>query len=280
MSLDLNLRAIARALGGDVVGRQVVAPGRAHSRRDRSLSVKLSPSAPDGFLVFSHAGDDWRSARDHVRNSLGFKKNSSQRRQQEDGEGARGAHPPQNDNTEFALKLWSAAMPLPGTLGEQYLKKHRGIAIEQIGDLSHALRWSARAHALIALMTDSTTNVATGVHRIFLDEKAAKIERRMLGKQGVVRLTRDEDVSYGLGLSEGIEDGLAVLASGWAPVWAATSANAIARFPVLSGIDALTIFSDADSAGHAAAETCRNVWISEHREAATMPPPLSNGGNK
>src|SRR6202021_1704020 len=51
---------IARLLDGDVSGSQVVAPGPGHSRKDRSLSVRLSPSAPDGFIVFSHADDDWR----------------------------------------------------------------------------------------------------------------------------------------------------------------------------------------------------------------------------
>ena len=38
----------------------------------------------------------------------------------------------------------------------------------------------------------------------------------MLGKAGVVRLSSDEDVLEGLGICEGIEDGLAILVSGWA----------------------------------------------------------------
>ena len=38
----------------------------------------------------------------------------------------------------------------------------------------------------------------------------------MLGSQGVVRLSIDEDVTLGLGICEGIEDGLAVLQLGWA----------------------------------------------------------------
>src|SRR5258707_1029858 len=50
----VNLRDLARALGGEVSGRQVLAPGPGHSPRDRSLAVRLSRSAPDGLLVFSH----------------------------------------------------------------------------------------------------------------------------------------------------------------------------------------------------------------------------------
>jgi hypothetical protein len=36
----------------------VLAAGPAHSGEDRSLSVKLDNTAPDGFVVYSHAGDD------------------------------------------------------------------------------------------------------------------------------------------------------------------------------------------------------------------------------
>jgi hypothetical protein len=39
----IALRPIARALVGEVVGAQVFVSGPGHSRRDRSLSVRLSP---------------------------------------------------------------------------------------------------------------------------------------------------------------------------------------------------------------------------------------------
>jgi putative DNA primase/helicase len=62
-----DLRALARALGGEVGGEQVLATGPGgHSRKDRSLSVRLSPTAPDGFLAFSHARDDWRVCRERL----------------------------------------------------------------------------------------------------------------------------------------------------------------------------------------------------------------------
>jgi hypothetical protein len=60
----MDLRAVAKALSGEVVGGQVSAPGPRHSPRDRSLSVKMSLDAPDGFVVHSHSGDDWRECRD------------------------------------------------------------------------------------------------------------------------------------------------------------------------------------------------------------------------
>jgi hypothetical protein len=100
----------------------------------------------------------------------------------------------------------------------------------------------------------------------------AKLERKMLGLQGVVRLSPDCEVALGLGITEGIEDGLAVLLSGWAPVWAATSAGAIARFPVLAGIEALTIFADADGPGTRTADTCAARWRSAGVDVCISPP--------
>jgi putative DNA primase/helicase len=80
----MDLRSLAHALGGEVVGGQILAPGPGgHSGKDRSLSVRLSPTAPDGFLAFSHAGDDWRACRDHVKAYLGLSREERQRRPSE-----------------------------------------------------------------------------------------------------------------------------------------------------------------------------------------------------
>jgi hypothetical protein len=38
---------LAKALGGEVSGREIRAPGPGHSEEDRSLSVKVDPGAPD-----------------------------------------------------------------------------------------------------------------------------------------------------------------------------------------------------------------------------------------
>ena len=68
-----DVRAAARALGGDISGRDgVVCPGPGHSRQDRSLSVRLDSTAPDGFVVHSFAGDDPITCKDHVRERLGL----------------------------------------------------------------------------------------------------------------------------------------------------------------------------------------------------------------
>jgi hypothetical protein len=161
--------------------------------------------------------------------------------------------------------LWHHALPLAGTLGEEYFIKHRKLKIGGL-DLDHALRFNRVHRMVVALMTDPVTNDPIGIHRTYLNPDSKKTERKMLGRQGVVRVTSDEDVTYGLGIAEGIEDALAV-ALDWGPAWAATSAGAIERFPVLSGIDCINIFADDDAAGTKAAHACAERWIAAGKEA-------------
>jgi RecA-family ATPase len=66
----LSLDRVALLLDGEVSGGQILAPGPEHSRDDRSLSVKLDPQAPDGFVVNSFSGDDPIKCRDYVRERL------------------------------------------------------------------------------------------------------------------------------------------------------------------------------------------------------------------
>ena len=67
-----QINLTARALGGEVAGRQVLCPGPNHNAKDRSLSVRLDPSAPDGFVTHSFAGDDPIACRDYVRARVGL----------------------------------------------------------------------------------------------------------------------------------------------------------------------------------------------------------------
>jgi hypothetical protein len=86
MSL-FDLKAAARALGGEVKSGGVLAPGPGHSPADRSLSVRFDPEAPDGFIVHSFAGDDPIQCKDHVRSKIGlspFKPNGGPKRPSED----------------------------------------------------------------------------------------------------------------------------------------------------------------------------------------------------
>jgi hypothetical protein len=70
--MTLDAQTIARVMGGDVNGASALVPGPGHSPKDRSLSVKPDPNAPDGILVHSFAGDDFAECRDHVKAKLGI----------------------------------------------------------------------------------------------------------------------------------------------------------------------------------------------------------------
>lgn len=170
----------------------------------------------------------------------------------------------------FALNLWKKRRSYRGSPAQRYLVS-RGLEIDGFA-LDHVLGWDEEVRAMLALMTDPVTAAPCGVHRTFLDRDARKIERKMLGKQGVIRISPDCEVVEAVGICEGIEDALAILGSGWKPIWAATCAGAIARFPVLNDISSITIFPDADPAGSAAASKCASRWCEAGRECAIVLP--------
>ena len=62
----------------------------------------------------------------------------------------------------------------------------------------------------------------------------------MLGPVGgcAVKLDPDDAVTFGLGICEGVETGLAIRAKGWRPIWALGSAGAVEPLPCSAGIDA------------------------------------------
>ena len=181
------------------------------------------------------------------------------------------AEPQDESKASYWHGLWRGSTSIIGTNGHRFFFETRGIDVRRI-PLDHCVRWHGGISAIVALMREPVTGEPIGLHRTFLDTNAAKIDRRMVGRQGVVELSPREEVGLGLGLTEGIEDGLAVFASGWRPVWASTSAGAIARFPVLEAIDALTVFGDDDEAGNNAAAQCKSRWIECGREVAIVLP--------
>jgi putative DNA primase/helicase len=149
MSHIFDLRAVAHALGGQVAGRDtVLAPGPGHSVRDRSLAVRLDPTAPDGFLVHSHAGDDWRACRDHVRSKLGlpsWEPGDGQQRtippqraekwdlaavEAEANEGARAWTEDELLRIVAARRIWDEARDPRRTLAERYLREMRKLALQ------------------------------------------------------------------------------------------------------------------------------------------------------
>lgn len=274
------LQAVARMLGGEVSSGAISMPGPGHSKTDRSLRVFIDPTAPDGFRVKTWAGDDWRLCRDYVKARLGGASLESVERPRQTQKPSVPADP-------RAIELWSAAGPISGA--EVYLAG-RGIKATS-GD---ALRYhpccpfrlengmTAFLPAMIGLFRDIDTNEPCGIHRTALKaDGSGKADlpglgnpKKMLGraKGAAIKLCPDNEVSTGLGIAEGIETTLSVIGAGWCPVWALGSAGAIADFPVLLGVEALTIFADNDPAGIKAAKSCQSLWLEAGKECRIVRP--------
>jgi putative DNA primase/helicase len=187
------------------------------------------------------------------------------------------------DTIDLAHRVWREGVSAAGTLAEAYLAS-RGLTVPEDAPLRFhpaCPRGSDRLPAMVALMTTPETAKPCGVHRTFIradgSGKAQGQTKMMAGAAGVIRLVPDEDVTLGLGLTEGIETALAVMQrAGWRPVWAASSAGAVRRFPVVPGIEALTIFADTGDAGISAAEDCAARWHDAGREARIIAPPAGD----
>jgi hypothetical protein len=264
----MDLYSIARALGGEICGGQVLAPGPGHSAKDLSLSVKPSPDAPGGFTCFSHAGDNWQTCRDYVRAKLNlpvYNERKNGRRKP-----SHNAYQARNDSpitrTQLPLKIWAESVDPRGTDGEVYLRSDRAIYVDD--NLSQSLRWHEKSRALIALFRDIETDKPRAISRIFLDAEGHKIERKFLGpvRGCAVKIDDDSDVTIGLIVGEGVETCLAAKQLGFSPVWALGSVGAIETFPVLGGIECLTILAEAGEPSRKAVQKCFERWRAAGRE--------------
>jgi putative DNA primase/helicase len=116
----------------------------------------------------------------------------------------------------------------------------------------------------------------TAIHRVALAPDGTKIGRKMLGPVGgtAIKVDADENVEQGLAIGEGYETGPAGRQLGFRPSWALGSAGAIASFPVLSGIDALTILAETDDSGANArnARICARAWVGRRLRSAYRHP--------
>jgi DNA polymerase len=195
-------------------------------------------------------------------------------RAQDDKEGSR----------DYALRLWEQASPIAGTLAARYLSDIRGVDLAALPpDIDEVLRFhpccpfgpGARHPCLIALMRDAATDTPTGIQRIGLTPEARKIDRRMLGNAGTVKLW---PAGSQLVIGEGIETVLAAATripyrdAPLQPAWSTLSAGLLERLPVLPGVERLIILVDHDPAGKGAALTCTGRWQRAGRTVIRLTP--------
>jgi putative DNA primase/helicase len=184
--------------------------------------------------------------------------------------------PDDDERAKRAVELFNVAGSVDHPIAKRYLERRKLILPD--GVHGNVLRFhkhcpfgpGERHPALIALYRDISSDEPRAISRTALTAEGVKIDRKMLGPIAgtACKLSPDEDVTLGLHIAEGVETGIAAMMLDFVPMWALGSAGAIANFPVLSGIDCLTIITDHDKfnpktgrkAGQAAARACSQRW--------------------
>jgi hypothetical protein len=176
-----------------------------------------------------------------------------------------------------AEHIWGIAEPLAGSLAATYLTSRGCFMPPADGDLRFLPARGDYPAAMLARVTDARSGEPISLHFTRLDangRKAGADAKRLLSGHrkagGVIRLWPDDCVTVGLGIGEGIESCLAA-AHGFTPMWSMVDAGNLARFPILSGIQALTIFADNDLAGVSAARACARRWAQVAEVTTVIP---------
>lgn len=178
------------------------------------------------------------------------------------------------------MRYWESLGPV-GNIGSSYLQARQCAIPPTDGDL----RFDPAARhpggyvgpCLVALVTDVASREPISLHRTWINADGTKADveppRLLLGGHrkagGAIRLWPDEALTQGLAIAEGIETALS-LARVFQPAWALIDAGNLAKLPVLSGVDALTIAVDADSAGIHAANSCADHWALSDRDVTLV----------
>jgi hypothetical protein len=185
-------------------------------------------------------------------------------------------------------KSWEAARPIAGTLAETYLTS-RGLRFDDRE--GQVLRFAVlhprrnadgeleRHPALLALLSDIRTGEPSGLINVYLrpdgtDRLRDPKSKTSWGCAGgsAVMLSAFDEPTLGLTICEGVETGISLLMADLAPVWCCGGAGNLAAFPLLGGIEALTIAADADEPGQKAAESVAARWRETGREAVIVAP--------
>jgi hypothetical protein len=288
LARELQTVASSAAEIAAVLGAKRSGPGQWMARcpchRDRTPSLSIREGTNGTPLVHCFAGCTQREVIEALdrqglwdRSRRSISKPAAPRRpvERRDDDAA-----DQQRRIELARRLWHEGQDPRGTLAERYLTTRE---LDLDDDLAgrmlrfHPRCWFGSEHhpCLIAafrpIVGDLDEDVPpAAILRIALTADGEKIGKKMLGPVAgaAIKVDPDESVSIGLGITEGMETGLAVRATGWRPVWAIGSAGAIEHFPVLAGVEHLTIFADHDETqtGARAAWQCAKRW----RDAGQM----------
>jgi len=271
-----------KVFGGAVTGRDtcnIPAPG--HGPTNRALSIKCVDNAR-GYILFCHNPDvSDTECLEHVDAGMAIQPSRRSRFQEAPchREPDEQYHRAINaERSALARRVFDDAGDARGTLAERYLR-NRGLEIPEAG--ADVIRfhptciWHKQTlPCLVALYRRIDDNAPQSIVRIALSPDGTKLDRMMLGptRGCAIKVDADENVHEGLIVGEGLETVLAGRQLGYRPAWALGSAQAIANFAILNGIEALTILGENDSASQQAIEKCGANWHAAGKEVFIVEP--------
>lgn len=268
LDAEVRAKAIVERLGGVWRGTNGVCRCPAHDDATPSLSVRLGDRA---ILFHCFAG----CTTTEVLKAL-------QRRNLHDrGPLSMPEAKPKRDMGALAQRLWRASQPLTTTLAEDYLLA-RGLS----GPYPRSLRYNPATilgsgetkrimPAMIAAFENDEGVVA--VQRTFLDPldvlrkpiPKPKVSLGLLGT-AAIRLAHATDE---LGLVEGIEDGLSVMAWFGTPTWVLGGVERLAFVAIPEKVRRVTVYSDRGRAAERLFKKSRDHLAANGREVINRPPP-------
>ncbi len=276
----MNAQEIVKALQGRWSGSAGIARCPSHDDHEPSLSIR---DGDDGRLLtncFSGCSPEavWAALVDRglvtQRDDRRIERRP-QRRRQRPGKPISEPMP----NQDHALDIWHQTRPAQGTPAEDYLRS-RGIIIP----IPKTLRYHpALLHpdigqhlpAMVAAVADAGRKV-TGIQRIFLtmDGRKAPLTRPKLTlgtlRGNAVRLALTTDRVW---LTEGVEDGLALMQMMGEPAWAVLGTSGYKTVELPDHIRQVILAPDGDDAGQDVIQEAAKHLASQGREvrAAKLP---------
>ena len=169
--------------------------------------------------------------------------------------------------TASALQIWNERKPFFGSPAEAYLRITRNIGDWlDLFDLDQVLGFHPNCPfggqflpCMVALVRNIITDERQAIHRTALKLGAGdnqlspeRIDRKSWGpiKNGAIKLSPNSSVITGLMIGEGLETTLsASRIFKFRPAWSVISKEGIRNFPVLSGIECMTVAVDNDVSG-------------------------------
>jgi hypothetical protein len=205
-----------------------------------------------------------------------------------------GARSPKNGGNDaerlaFIKSIWTTAQPLVSSIAERYLDETRQIDVCKLPqDVHRTLRFhpscvfgpGTHLPCLIALMRDPLTDAPVGIQRIaleLLNGRVAKVDRRMLGHAGVVKLW---PAGPQLVIGEGLETTLAAATripyegAPLVPAWATLSSTQLQKMPLIPDVKRLIVLvdNDANHEGQNAAAVATQRWQLAGRTVVRLTP--------